>query len=241
MYQSPIMARRTVMLPLAGGLSALKEKRIEIDHNLDLIQSATKIGVWNHPANNTFLLDSDAVPHVNNAKDPGSITITFAQTAGQNIDRLRGVTQNTSFIHAAHATLDGYHPPGSGDTDLSKHLVVFDSATKSGQVIYVSGDGHVDLAKADAASTMDAVGLSVNAVTVNSTDYILTEGSVERSDWTDVLGSATLTPGQIYYLSNTTAGNITASPPTVTGYVVRVGRAITTTILDIEIAQEVRL
>jgi len=227
------------MLPLVGGLSALKEKRIEIDHNLDLIHSATKIGVWNHPANNTLLLDSDAAPHKNNAEDPGSSTITFAQTAGQNIDRLRDITQNTSFIHTVHATLDGYHPPGN--PDLSKHSVVFDSATKSGQVIYVSGDGHVDLAKADAAATMDAVGLSVNTVTINSTDYILTEGSVERSDWTDVLGAATLTPGQIYYLSKTTAGNITASSPTVTGYVVRVGRAITTTILDIEIAQEVRL
>jgi len=45
-----------------------------------------------------------------------------------------------------------------------------------------------------------------------------------------------LVPGNTYFLSPITAGQITNVAPTTTGqYVVRVGRAVTTTKLDVEI------
>jgi len=52
-------------------------------------------------------------------------------------------------------------------------------------------------------------------------------------------GTALLTPGVIYYLSDVT-GQIVADSPT-TGFTMQVGVAITTTILDVDIKTRVRL
>ena len=68
------------------------------------------------------------------------------------------------------------------------------------------------------------------------------EGQITKSDWTSVTGSATLTPGAVYFLSVSTAGGLTTAPPYELGEtVVRVGRALSTTTLDIEISQPVLL
>jgi len=51
-----------------------------------------------------------------------------------------------------------------------------------------------------------------------------------------VAGTIALTPGATYFLDPSTAGRITTTAPTTAGqYVVRVGRAVDATTLDIEI------
>jgi len=70
-------------------------------------------------------------------------------------------------------------------------------------------------------------------------DYFA-EGSIELSDWTDVAGTVTLVTGSVYYLDNLFPGKITNIVPT-TGYVVRIGRAMSESKLDAETFSSVKL
>jgi hypothetical protein len=62
-------------------------------------------------------------------------------------------------------------------------------------------------------------------------------------EWDTVTGgSGGLTAGAQYYLSDTTAGRLTTTPPSTTGrYVVNVGRALSTTVMLINQNQIVAL
>jgi hypothetical protein len=119
----------------------------------------------------------------------------------------------------------------------------FDSTATDGQPVYISGSGSVDLADASALSTAGVVGLVTNggAAATNSGDVDVDPDVVELTDWSSVTGSSTLTPGALYYLS-TTAGELTETPPSGDGEViVPVGRAISTTELEVEIGQSILL
>jgi hypothetical protein len=126
------------------------------------------------------------------------------------------------------------HPPDVTAT--------FTSTTSKGMAVYVDGANTVDLGQADVESTALVIGLAEEDVSAGGTGNYLTEGQVEQSDWTAVTGSATLVTGATYYLSTTVAGGLTITPPSTDGdIVVRVGTALSTTEIDIEIAQPVLL
>jgi len=73
------------------------------------------------------------------------------------------------------------------------------------------------------------------------TGTYITEGSVTKLDWTDVVGVTSLTPGATYYL-DTNAGKLTTVAPDGRGsFIVRVGKALSTTKIDIEIAVDILL
>lgn len=129
----------------------------------------------------------------------------------------------------------------SGSTD-NVYSAESDATVALGAPLYLTGAGHVDLAQANASGTTQVVGLANEAGTPTvSVDYI-TEGKITKSDWSGVAGTATLTVGAIYYLSATTAGRITTTAPTTGGqYVVKVGRATSATVLDVEIESPIRL
>ena len=111
----------------------------------------------------------------------------------------------------------------------------------AGQVVYISAASTGKKAKADAAGTKEAFGLVKDAsITSGQTGAIVTAGQLAVADWTSALGSATLTAGTIYYLSGTTAGLITATAP-VAGYVVEVGIAISTTVMQLKINRPIQL
>lgn len=128
---------------------------------------------------------------------------------------------------------------GGGNTPIE---AIFDSNTDQGMVIYIVSDTNVDLAKSDVESTSGAVGLAnADVVALVAGNYI-TEGQIEKSDWTSVVGSTLLTPGAVYFLSKDSPGLMTTTPPSVAGeYVVRVGRAISNMVFDIEISQPILL
>jgi len=115
---------------------------------------------------------------------------------------------------------------------------IFDSLMFRGQVVYISGDGHVDLAlaqgSANAPSAM-AVGFALDTTNAGQAGNYITNGVIENESWN-------LTPGIPYYLSPTVPGGITPDYPTTFGdYVIIVGFAATEKSLVINISHKVWL
>ena len=105
-----------------------------------------------------------------------------------------------------------------------------------GMAVYIKATGSVDKARANAAGTTKVIGLVRDAsIAAAGTGAIQTDGILSSSDWTDVTGTTNLTAGSIYYLSDSTAGEITTTAPTAAGsFVVAVGVAVSTTELNID-------
>ncbi len=142
---------------------------------------------------------------------------------------------------------DGYYVPiepqlPATPETIDYHTAEADSTIIIGNPLYLTGAGHVNSAQADAAGTTQVVGLSITDTSAGSSCNYLTEGRIERSDWTAIAGVVSLSAGLTYFLDPSVAGHITSTAPTVVGqYVVRVGRAVNTTTLDIEIELPIRL
>lgn len=115
-----------------------------------------------------------------------------------------------------------------------------------GTPVYVSAGDTVDKAKADAASTKDVFGLVADvSIAIAGSGAIQTDGSLvaTTTQWDAVTGqTGGLTPGAIYYLSAATAGMLTTAAPTADGhYVAPVGKAKSTTELEITILSTIKL
>ena len=112
-----------------------------------------------------------------------------------------------------------------------------------GQPVYIAAANTVDLALADAKATSGVIGLVSDASIDSSVvGTILTDGILTSTDWTAVVGAATLTVGSVYFLSDTVAGTLTTTAPTTTGsFVTRVGTAISTTTLEVTISRPIGL
>jgi hypothetical protein len=111
-------------------------------------------------------------------------------------------------------------------------------ALTEGMAVYSTAvTGTVDKARANASGTSKVTGLVVDATVAAGAPATIQYGGVLTiADWTVPAGSATLTPGATYFLSPTTAGLITPTPPNTTGqFVTVIGTAISTTALKIEI------
>jgi hypothetical protein len=115
-----------------------------------------------------------------------------------------------------------------------------------GSPVYTDGDSTVDLAQADASGTMEVLGLVAEAsIAAAASGVIQTDGvlAATTGQWDTVAGTTGgLTAGAIYYLSSTTAGELTETAPTTTSeFVARVGKAISTTEMEITIGQPIKL
>ena len=117
------------------------------------------------------------------------------------------------------------------------------AAITIGQPVYIQGANTVDLALADAKATSGVIGLVSDASIDSSVvGTILTDGIITSTDWTAVVGAATLTVGSVYFLSDVDAGMLTKTAPTTTGsFVTRVGTAISTTTLEVTISRPISL
>jgi len=228
------------MLPTGGGSGVgLLEKRLLAVSSLGLDQAVSYLGDWLRYTSDYMLLDQDADLHNNHASDPATHTLSVLDIATFAMDRARSIESVMSLTDYAHASLDGYHPPGTGnetgDPDLSKHDVTANETVLVGQPVYVSGNNTVNLADASSVNTSDAIGLVLAGASANETATILTEGSVNQADWTNVIGATSLSPGSLYFL-DTTAGKMSTTAPSVDGQVVvKMGTAITITKFDIEV------
>jgi len=219
----------------------LLEKRLNAFSPLVLTQSAVHKGIWFHEASNLLEADDEVSTHKNNAEDPGAVTLNLSDGVAFSWLFNRSLSDTLNLNDAAHASLDGYHPPTE---DLSQYEAIFNSDAIIGQPVYVAGSGYVDLARNDDIVTSEVIGLAYSNTLAGQKGLVLTDGSIEREDWTPITGTTNLVPGDRYFLDSNMpiGGKLTRNPPSVSSfYVVRVGRAFTNKRLDIEIGQEILL
>lgn len=112
-----------------------------------------------------------------------------------------------------------------------------------GQVVYVSGSGQMDLAKADNGVSSKAHAVVIDTtISAGSTGNFKLDGIIVSTDWTEVTGEVELTAGALYFLSDTVAGGLTSSATTTSGsYIVSIGKALSTTELDINMGLPIKL
>lgn len=136
---------------------------------------------------------------------------------------------------------DIHYQPGpfyavTGNLNVETVVALFDSAAAPGGVVYVPSDGHVDLAKADAFATSIPVGLAAAGVEASSNGEYITSGPITVDDWTPVIGTESLEPGKIYFLSVDEAGCMGLTTSEVSGtYVVIMGTALTEKTFKVDI------
>ena len=108
--------------------------------------------------------------------------------------------------------------------------------------IHSSGVG-VELALADSVGNRAAaLCIATAAITNGNSGPFRTDGVVDLSDWTDATGSATLSAFAVYYLDQSNNGMLTTTAPTTVGQIVqRIGTAISSTKLYLEIEQPILL
>lgn len=111
-----------------------------------------------------------------------------------------------------------------------------------GQPVYIGSDGQARLAQADNAATSKVAGLAADDVAAGNVGSLCVDSVLQQDSWLDVIGSASLIPGGVLYLSASTAGQLSFVPPTAGGeFVVRVANALSTKAVEVEIAQSVLL
>jgi hypothetical protein len=115
-----------------------------------------------------------------------------------------------------------------------------------GTPVYVSGNNTVDKAKADASGTSKGFGCMVPVSTGAATPGAVRRDGVlaaTTGQWDTITGGAGgLVANTEYYLDPATAGKLTSTPPSTVGqYLVKIGRGISTTELDIAIEDRILL
>ena len=130
-------------------------------------------------------------------------------------------------------------------TEVEMISVIADATCIAGQIVYPTTADHVNLAKADAASTSKPMGLAAAAIASAATGSVQTSGVVvlTTAQWDAAFGtSGGLVVGTYYYLSAVTAGLGTSTAPSTVGqYDVELGLALSTTELLLRIRQEILL
>lgn len=119
------------------------------------------------------------------------------------------------------------------------------SATVQGEPLYMKSDADFDKARADNLTTALVFGLAIEAVAAAGEVEAQRDGflTLTTGQWDAVTGdTGGLTPGSRYFLSPTTAGRLTTTVPNTAGqYIVLVGIALSTTVMDIRIDQPLGL
>lgn len=119
------------------------------------------------------------------------------------------------------------------DMPITFNSAEMDENCLQGQPVYVKNTGHI--AKARASSGYQKfVGLLASDTSTGFSGKYQCDGMFILNDWTNITGSANLTPQDIYYLSDTDYGKLTNNPSTLSGFCVKIGIALNTTTLEIK-------
>ena len=155
--------------------------------------------------------------------------------ADEHID-WKSTTENfsTSGTVTGINVTSGVDPGHTHTGDVSIASVAGENLSE-GDVLYVQSDSEAYKAKADADATSLVVGLCDRDASENGAIGIIPVGSLDITGWG-------LTAGDSYYLSSSTAGEVTNTAPTTSGeYVVPLGIALSTTEMAINIQVRVLL
>lgn len=134
-----------------------------------------------------------------------------------------GLDLGTSTLKFDIAYLSQFRLIGNSTTDATAYGIVASMVAGAslvwGDVVYIATDGQVELADADATSTMPAMGIALGTYSVGNAANILVYGFVTETDWN-------WTTGNLLYVSTTT-GDFTATAPSGNADVVQaVGLAV---------------
>lgn len=133
---------------------------------------------------------------------------------------------------------------GSGTaTATSSALTNNDGATVNiATTVYSDTSGTFKKARANADATSKPIGILAATTNNAASGSVVTHGEITATtgQWDAVTGqSGGLTAGSRYYLSESTAGNLSTTAPT-TGYYVEVGVALSTTKLKVNIGPRIQ-
>lgn len=178
----------------------------------------------------------------------GRITVSNGSGVGGNVDLdLPSITSAGTYysvnVDVYGRVTGGSTTPTSGNSRDSLTNGEVTTAGKFKAVYSFTTSGQFKLARADASGTMRAIGLTAAAINASVSGEIITSGTVSGTtgEWDAVTGqTGGLTPGSVYYLSNTTYGNLTTAVPS-SGYLVRVGVATSNQKLLIQLGEPVQL
>lgn len=149
-------------------------------------------------------------------------------------DELQGYFQISKFAVEGDPWTPSPEPTPEPQNDYQS--VEVDSTVAIGQPLYLKVNGHADLAQANAIATSRVCGLAVSDALATTAVNYSPDGVVERSDWTAIVGTASLIPGAVYFVDPEAPGKLTAIAPELSGQAVaNVGIALSTTKLAIEI------
>ena len=115
-----------------------------------------------------------------------------------------------------------------------------------GTPVYIDAANGCKRAQANASGTANVVGLVADAsITASSSGAVITSGVLvaTTAQWNAVAGTTGgLVAGTVYYLSDATPGQLTATAPTTGGsYVAPIGTAISSTELKLEVEPTILL
>lgn len=138
-------------------------------------------------------------------------------------------------LDATTSEVDSTELTNGGSTDLPV-----------GTPVYISASSEFQAARANALGTVGVIGLIGSPlIAAANSGIVQTDGilSLTTGQWDTITGgTGGLTPGTVYWLSPTTAGRLTTTPPSAIGdFVLQVGRAFSETDLEISIAIPIQL
>lgn len=176
-----------------------------------------------------------------------TLTITNpAGTAGNiNIEQTSGIATPGTY---QSVTVDTYGRVTAGTTSSTEQTTISltnaeaTTVAKLSAVYAYTTSGQFKKANANAAGTMRVIGFAAAAINASAAGSIIVSGVATgtTAEWDAVTGqTGGLTPGGVYFLSNSTAGKITTTAPT-TGYLVRSGIALSTTQMLIDRGEPVQ-
>lgn len=167
--------------------------------------------------------------------------LPVVSTALQNInDKFTEYVQNYNFVQIVDKMLSGnrvYTKVNGEAGPLLKGMVVYINGSNSDQCLAAS---------ATTQPSSDVLGLVADVIIAPGMSGVISSGSrMEKttSDW-DIItgGTGGLIPGKDYFLRADFPGGIHYVPPQDTGnFIVKIGKAVSSTILDINIDQPIEL
>jgi hypothetical protein len=111
----------------------------------------------------------------------------------------------------------------------------------AGAAVRITYQGKAALADAVTPGCNEVVGLAI-AQTAPGFSCTYTRSLLSLADWSMLVGSYSLTPGSVYYLSPIAPGRLTKVPPETAGqFLVRIGRATEATTLQLLIEPPISL
>lgn len=162
--------------------------------------------------------------------DPGASINTVEVSVPEPITILETVVEPEISVVELDTGMRG--PPGPPGPNTSGFQIVAATTLHTGQPIYVDPSGRAALASAGALGTCGVAGLIGEDTAASFIGTVNTQ-SLELDDWTLITGSTLLVPGRQYYLGRVT-GTLTLMPSDVLGsIVVVIGRAISTTTINL--------